>query len=1002
MTPFVRLSGTILLIWTLAFHQLAHSQTLLGQIESEPYSRDSYPRERVADVVNLSADIDHDGILDFIVSSQRRLFLNSFFGLTGGINVYSGATLDPLTEPNELIGQLDNDDFGVTIGTGDFNHDGFTDIAVGAPDYWDLEISGLIRIISGQDFSTLKSLYGDERTVYDQDGYEVGYTEEHLGANFAVKDFNNDGFADIVAWGRSYDHDNETGHLRIISGQNWSNICFKAMSIPEGGVPILPVQDLNGDGKPDFAVASPFYSSNGLSENGKVFFYSGANCQPLSVSIVGTSSSQHLGLGIKLAGDANNDTVKDLIIADRDGFKVFSGGSPATLLKTLNVLSFMGGTDRRPKFERGGFPTHFITGFEFNWDFNFDGTLDLVMAVESENSHIPGQLEIISGLDTTLIGEMRLSDLTSEDSYYEFPFSSSSLVNPEYDLNADSIPDFIIAPAETYRMSGNELRRVAHLYVVSGSCPVEAVLKHKPVNESDVVIGSQVVEAEVYTCTLKKPPMLFLTHAGVNYPLLDTGLNGDRTANDKTVATTINSSAGAQSVRIQGLINNGVNLPIDETFTIYGKTNYYMLSATYGWVPVDGSDVAIQELIGKNDASHTVQIPFNFNYYGKNYNSVDISTNGTLAFGLPQDQHFSLGSNVRLPNIDLPIALVAPLWSSYQNQSTARIYFKTTGPVGSRQFVVTFEGFRFPPVELDNGTFTNSRVDFQAILFESSNQIKVNFKRVYSQDPIQNAGGTSTAGVQASAHLGVTYVHNDSVIPDQSAIIFSPTLDTPTSTPTATPSATSTHTPTRTPTSTPTVSPTRTSTNTPTTSPTVSPSRTATGTPTAFFTPTATATSAPTFTPTSTPVVTPTTPASNKDFQTKFSAKLNKGKLEIEFRAFLGSEEAIAQLASRACFVELYTSNNPALFRDKTAQLITKGVIRTTLKGAATLIKPSSTNKVAAKLANVHFLTRTICSDGTSAASPVVTLKAKKGGKGLEAKAWIKMIKRKLVSAKFS
>ena len=86
-----------------------------------------------------------------------------------------------------------NDGFGTTIAIGDFNGDGYDDLAVGAPneDVGGYRNNGTVRVIYGTSDGLAKAnnviLYGDDIDEYD-----------HFGYALTVGDFNGDGYDDLA------------------------------------------------------------------------------------------------------------------------------------------------------------------------------------------------------------------------------------------------------------------------------------------------------------------------------------------------------------------------------------------------------------------------------------------------------------------------------------------------------------------------------------------------------------------------------------------------------------------------------------------------------------------------------------------------------------------------------------------------------------------------------------------------------------------------------------
>ncbi len=79
------------------------------------------------------------------------------------------------------------------------------------------------------------------------------------------------------------------------------------------GMSVAGIDDIDGDGAPDFLVGAPFADSNGISAAGAAYLYSGAT-GVLLLQWAGTEESGWLGHAVNGLGDVNGDGVADVII----------------------------------------------------------------------------------------------------------------------------------------------------------------------------------------------------------------------------------------------------------------------------------------------------------------------------------------------------------------------------------------------------------------------------------------------------------------------------------------------------------------------------------------------------------------------------------------------------------------------------------------------------------------------------------------------------------------
>ena len=169
-------------------------------------------------------DFDNDGFDDLVVGAPGEGPGGD--PQSGAIFILRGSSEGLIAsrafeqESLDLGSNETNDAFGEALGVGDFNNDGFDDLAVGIPGEGpggDPQ-SGSIAILRGSSEGLVAS------RIVEQESLNLGSNEsgDLFGAALSVADFNDDGFEDLAVGipGESPGGDPQSGSIAILQGSS--------------------------------------------------------------------------------------------------------------------------------------------------------------------------------------------------------------------------------------------------------------------------------------------------------------------------------------------------------------------------------------------------------------------------------------------------------------------------------------------------------------------------------------------------------------------------------------------------------------------------------------------------------------------------------------------------------------------------------------------------------------------------------------------------------------
>lgn len=322
----------------------------------------------ITNAVGLGCDIDDDGRGDIVSGSPGediRSFDDAGRGLVhhGRVDKRPGRPESISQEwPGATGASERNDRLGAAVACGDFDGDGYDDVALGSPGEGlsGAANAGAVRIVDGGSGGvTSGALTLTEDTAGVNGGAESG---DRFGSALAAGDFDGDGYADLAIGAKGEDKGGKrnTGVVHIIPGSA-SGLDARGSTRFSGGSRGLPNKaeagdrfgavlatgDLNGDGYDDLAIGAPAEEIRGKDDAGAVFVLLGGpsglttdGSAVLHQARPGVAGSPQAGdrFGAALAtGDITGDGRAELVVgapgegiagaADAGAVYVFTGTS---------------------------------------------------------------------------------------------------------------------------------------------------------------------------------------------------------------------------------------------------------------------------------------------------------------------------------------------------------------------------------------------------------------------------------------------------------------------------------------------------------------------------------------------------------------------------------------------------------------------------------------------------------------------------------------------------
>jgi hypothetical protein len=432
---------------------------------------------------NVLGDFNGDGVGDLAVGVPLEDLSSATDA--GGVNVIYGAQGTGLTSTgNQFITESDvgngvspatNDYFGFVVAAADFNGDGYSDLAVGAPFATEAgrQFAGVVYAFPGSS----SGLVTGNATFIDEDNIP-GHSSQ-AGANFgywlASGDFNENGFADLAigtpgqnigtrkaAGAVSVAYGSSTG-LTTIGAQFWSQnssgIVDASQTDDFFGL-IVAAGDFNGDGAGDLVAGVPGESIGTKAAAGAVNVIYGSSSGLTSAGNqlwsqdspgIANASEANDFFGATLAtGDMNGDGKADLAV----GVQLEDTTAGIKDAGTVNVIYGSGSGLRAAGSQIWNRHSSAISaGDQYGTaiaigDYNGNGYADMAVGIPGEDvgASNAGAVNVVfgsaSGLTTTGRQNWTQTGLSSTDGAQRNDFFGDAL--SQGDFNQDGKADLAV------------------------------------------------------------------------------------------------------------------------------------------------------------------------------------------------------------------------------------------------------------------------------------------------------------------------------------------------------------------------------------------------------------------------------------------------------------------------------------------------------------------------------------------------------------------------------
>ena len=208
------------------------------------------------------------------------------------------------------------------------------------------------------------------------------------------------------------------------------------------------------------------------------------------------------------------------------------------------------------------------------------------------------------------------------------------------------------------------------------------------------------------------------------------------------VTNVIENQTISRTVYLRNDTSTAVNYSValtGNTYPEYTFVDSLTGGVTYDWEEIGTTGTLLADISSHDDASQQATLTqFSFPFYGDNYSSLFVSSNGLIGLGVNSTSY----SNSTLPNISAPRPIIAPFWDDLNTGVEGDIYFFQD----STHAVVQYER-----IQRYGGTDTYT---FQVVLY-ADGRIKFRYKTLGATLDSATVGlqnGTGLNGLQMASN----------------------------------------------------------------------------------------------------------------------------------------------------------------------------------------------------------------------------------------------------------